>query len=133
MLRVSTVDTLLFANAILQVLLRLPAVAMWLCHHAGACDVPSACLACAVWRSRRALWRQAAAVPELVSRLCEFEELAAFGDERQHDAEEFCASLLDALCGREVRAGRFAEWPLGARRRRVTHVERLFGFVLEQR
>ena len=34
-----------FANAMLQVLLRLPAVALWLSHHAGACEAAAACLA----------------------------------------------------------------------------------------
>ena len=123
-----------FANAVLQVLLRLPAVAMWLCQHARVCDVPAACLACAVWRCREAFWQQPARVPYLVRRLREFPALAAFGDEQQHDAEEFCAGLLDALCDAEVAAGRSAEWRgAGAAGNRGTHVERLFGFVLEQR
>ena len=123
-----------FANALLQVLLRLPAVALWLSHHAGACDALPCCLACTLWRSREAFGQRPAAVPALVVGFRGFPGLELFGDGAQHDVAEFCGCLLDALRDGEVAAGRFADWPgVGLGANKVSNVERLFGFVLEQR
>ena len=120
-----------FANALLQVLLRLPAVALWLSHHAGACDALPCCLACKLWRSREAFGQRPAAVPALVVSFRDFPGLELFGDGSQHDVAEFCGCLLDALRDREVVSEHFVDWTgvvLGAAK--VSHVERLFGFVL---
>ena len=123
-----------FANALLQVLLRLPAVALWLSHHAGACDALPCCLACTLWRSREAFGQRPAAVPALVVSFRDFPGLELFGDGSQHDVAEFCDCLLGALRDREVAAERFANWTgVGLGAKKVSHVERLFGFVLEQR
>ena len=123
-----------FANALLQVLLRLPAFALWLSHHAGACDAVPCCLACKLWRSREAFGQRPAAVPALVVGIRDVPGLEHFGDGAQHDVAEFCDCLLGALRDREVAAGRSAEWPgVGVGANKVSHVERLFGFVLEQR
>ena len=53
-----------------------------------------------------------------------------FADRCQHDAQDFLDALLHALRDRAVSAGRSAPWlPCHA----VTHVDRLFGYVLESR
>lgn len=124
-----------FANALVQVLLRLPAVALWLGQcHTGVCDAAPECVACLLWRSREALGRRPAAVPMLVAALDRLPLLCRFGDGAQHDLEEFCCSLLAALRGVELAAGRFAEWHgFASGDGRAAHVDRLFGFVLEQR
>ena len=58
-----------------------------------------------------------------------------FADENQHDAEEFLASLLDGLRGDELRGNRSAAWNGGGGQDdlRVTHVDRICGFVQETR
>ena len=124
-----------FANALVQVLLRLPAVALWRGQcHTGVCDAAPECVACLLWRSREALGRRPAAVPMLVAALDRLPLLCRFGDGAQHDLEEFCCSLLAALRGGELAAGRFAEWHgFASGDGRAAHVDRLFGFVLEQR
>ena len=122
-----------FANAALQVLLRLPAVALWLSHHADVCG-EGLCLLCEVWRSRTAFGRASSEVPALVGALHRFEPLVAFADGAQHDAEEFLAELLAAMSASGVRAGCSVAWPgVGTVAGQATHVERLFGFLLEQR
>ena len=123
-----------FVNALLQVLLRLPAVAVWLQHHAGQCVVGAGCLACLVWRSRAALGKRPPAAPALVATLSECVRLLRFGDGEQHDLDELCTSLLDALRDDEVTAGRCTGWSgVASAGGRASHVDRLFGFVLEQR
>ncbi len=119
-----------FANAVLQVLLRLPAVAIWLSEHASGCAA-GACLLCELGRARVALGCRPAAAPSLVARVGAFPGLRAFAGGGQHDAAEFCGCLLDALHEGELAAGRRADW-LGAPGE-ATHVDRLFGFVLEKR
>ncbi len=124
-----------FANAVLQALLRLPAVALWLSHHRGDCGGRDGCLLCELSRSKTAFACVGAAqVPALVNSLSGVAPLASFADGRQHDAEEFLAELLSAVSDGEVRAGRCVDWcGLDAVACRATHVERLFGFVLERR
>ena len=121
-----------FANAVLQVLLRLPAVAIWLSEHSAACELPqSNCLSCTLWASRVQLGRSRQ-IPALVQDLCRF--LPAFADGRQHGAEDFLATLLDALRAQEVDAKRCAPWTRPpADLDIVTHVDRIFGFVEETR
>ena len=127
-------DRACFANALLQVLLRLPTVSLRRSHHAGVCDRASDCLACRLWRSRGVLGQRPTAVPPLVATFGEFAGLGRFGDGLQHDLEEFCCCLLYALRDREVTAGRFADWAgAGLGDAKASHVERLFSFVLEQR
>ncbi len=124
-----------FANAVLQALLRLPPVALWLSHHRDDCDGDAGCLLCSLSLCKPALaCGRAALVPAVVSRLADFAPLASFADGRQHDAAEFLAALLSAVGDGEIRAGRWSGWSgLDAVADRATHVERLFGFVLEQR
>ena len=123
-----------FVNALLQVLLRLPAVAVWLYHHAAGCVDGAGCLACLVWRSLAALGKRPAIAPALAGTLSEIPRLASFADGGQHDMEEFCTRLLDALRDDEVSAGRCADWPgVASAGGRCCHVDRLFGFVREQR
>ena len=123
-----------FATVALQVLLRLPAVALWLCHHAAVCDFGVGCVACALWRSREALLASRPRVPELVLRLAEFPALSRFASGEQHDADDFMTSLLAALHMQEVDAGRFAVWSgLDGGEGRASHVDRPFGFLQEQR
>ena len=119
-----------FANSVLQVLLRLPAVALWLSHHAGACGAERGCATCELWLARLALGKLPAVRPLLVEQLGRF-GLEAFAGGAQQDAKEFLRALLGQLRVCEVRAGRCVPWPgVGCD---VTHVERLFGFVLEKR
>ena len=119
-----------FANSVLQVVLRLPAVAFWLSHHAGACGAERHCTTCELWLARLALGKLPAVRPLLVEQLGRF-GLYAFAGGAQQSAADFLPALLGQLRVCEVKAGRFVQWPGVACE--VTHVERLFGFVLEKR
>ena len=73
-------------------------------------------------------------MPALVASFGDFAGLARFGDGLQHDLVDLCSSLLGALRDREVAAGRSADWAgVGLDDGKASHVERLFGFVLERR
>ena len=67
-----------FVNALLQVLLRVPTVAVWLQYHAAQCVVGAGCLACMVWRSRQALGKRPPAAPALVAMLSECPRVLRF-------------------------------------------------------
>ena len=59
-------------------------------------------------------------------------ELEEFRGESSHPAVHFLECFLEVAGACEDMFDRNSEWP-GLRDRKVTHVERLFGFVLEQR
>ena len=124
-----------FVSVVVQVLLRLPAVAVWLRDHAAACDPDdrSWCFVCALWRSRLSLgFGRKAKEPALVEYLGVHGELEEFRDGSSHPAVHFLDGFLDVANACEYAHGRDSEWP-GLPAAKVTHVERLFGFVLEQR
>ena len=108
---------------------RIPAFAVWLQWHGKNCLSRKSCPACCLWGSRFQLGSQKVQAA-LVSRLDLVNR--RFGDGEQHDAEEFLASLLDALREAEVRERRFAPWSADARTE-VTHVDRLCAYVQETR
>ena len=137
-----------YAGAVAQLLLRTPAVALWLERHAQVCSVargcdagecvdapppPKKCLPCSVRESRRqlgkrgevpALWRAAGVAG------------ATYLDRmREHDVVAFLKDVLRAMHDAEVSAARAAPW-LGMAldhggARMVTHVDRLFSFLVE--
>ena len=73
-------------------------------------------------------------MPALVASFGEFALLSHFGDGLPRDLDEFYCCLLDALRDRAMTAGRFTDWAgAGLGDGKASHVERLFGFVLEQR
>ena len=127
-----------YATAVAQVLLRVPAVAVWLHVHATQCegigrpgiDSASRCVSCALWATRLQLG--SAALPELVRHRGEIDKI--FEEGGQQDAAEFAQLILKRMRVGELQAERAAEWPLAASEvGRVTHVDRLFGFVQETR
>ena len=127
-----------YANSVVQVLLRLPAIAAWLHAHASHCEVrrrsrdsaEARCTACDLWATR--LQFGSGACPELVRQRVAVDQ--RFGRKIQHDAAEFLHLLLDRMRTQELQAGRAAEW-VGVQSSvtQATHVDRLFGFVEETR
>ena len=69
-----------FANALVQVSLRLSAVALWLGHHSWQCDVVDGCVVCAVWRSLEAIRKRPPAVTSLFAGLAGLPGLNGFAD-----------------------------------------------------
>ena len=127
-----------YASSVAQVLLRVPAVALWLHTHAAQCkgfDCSGSgqgvrCVACALWATRLQLG--SAALPELVRHRRAVDEV--FQKDSEHDAAEFMKRLLTRMRRCELEAERAVEWNgLQNEVRRATHVDRLFGFVEETR
>ena len=125
-----------YASCAVQVLLRVPAVALWLHAHAKHCESRSGdssearCVACALWATRLQLGSKA--VPTLVRHRGAVDR--CFDERGQHDAAEFLKSLLARMRTTEWQAGRAAEWPgVATEEAWATHVDRLFGFVSESR
>ena len=127
-----------YANSVLQVLLRLPSVALWLHAHASHCEVrgqapdtaETRCAACALWATRLQLG--SGACPALVRHRAAVDQ--RFARRGQHDAAEFLQLLLGRMRTQELQAGRAVDW-VGVQSdvARVTHVDRLFGFLEETR
>ena len=121
-----------FANSAVQVLLRLPAFSLWLSEHFCE-DGGGGCVLCALRETRRQIGTSADPAPIVVQRMqsIAFPDLGFFGDGAQHDAEEFLQRLLGVAHAREAqvegRSGVLAGLYGGDGR--VTHVERLFGFL----
>ena len=124
-----------YVTSAAQVLLRIPAVAVFLEHHAGLCDAGAqkGCVTCALWATRLEL--QGRDVPTLVCN-------RAFVDERfresmeEHDVAEFLQQLIHGMSRVEAAASRALENPYGSAVENgavITHVERLFGFLEEGR
>ena len=116
-----------YALSLLQVLLRLPPVAIWLQWHYSRCDANLTCVACRTWASRWQLGSDRTQ-PVLVTNIGLVSR--RFADRSQQDADDFLGALLHAMRDREVLAGRSTPWLPGPD---ATHVDRLFGYVLETR
>ena len=126
-----------YANVFVQVMLRLPAVALWLERHGSLCEGGEArsCLSCALKRSRAQLGKTAA-VSELVRRVkLAGDSYADQGLRQEHDVVQFFCDALTKMAEGEVKAGRVAAGAAvsGEAEARVTHVERMFGFLVEER
>jgi endonuclease/exonuclease/phosphatase family metal-dependent hydrolase len=135
-----------YANSACQVLLRLPAVALWLDRHAELCGSAlspeegpallggsSACVCCALWRTRAHLG-VSICIPELVARRRFVNN--RFNNREQHDSVDFVQQFLEAARTVELNAFRFGRWDhivCGDSRGVATHVDRLFAFVSEER
>ena len=127
-----------YALVVVQVFLRTPSIAIWLHAHTARCAVQglswpetaAACPCCALQRSRDQLGSL-----ELADLLRHrFLVGRDFSDALPHDAADFAHCLLQSMRSTEIGEGRFANWynvrddPV-----RCTHVDRLFGFVVESR
>ena len=121
-----------FVGVIVQVLLRLPSMALWLSQHAAMCDLDD-CFTCAVCDSRASL-RSGIGAKALVllEKPCQYGELEAFCDGNSHAAAGFLDEFLSQAHRGEHFQGRVSEWT-GFPGQFVTHVDRLFGFVVGQR
>ena len=121
-----------FLGVVVQVLLRLPAVALWLSQHVLVCDLDG-CFVCALWRSRSSLGSgRGAEVPALLAQLGHQGVLEEFGDGMSHSAAAFLREYLLVAGECEESQLRSVDFP-GLPGRSLTHVDRLFGFVVEQR
>ena len=127
-----------YVTAVVQVLLRVPAVALWLNAHAMHCEGNELlgdgsavrCAACALWATRLQLG--SAAVPELVRHRAVVGR--RFEEHGQQDAAEFLYLLLKRMRSTELLAGRATEWRgVCSDDARATHVDRIFGYVEETR
>ena len=118
-----------YANSVCQVLLRLPAVARWLEAHGSHCQGQR----CAACRLRASGAQVGAGCTADIVRLRGLAG-ARFRDSRQHDAGEFLTGLLGEMRSRELGGDRSGPWPgveIGVPM--ATHVDRVFGYVEEQR
>ena len=131
-------------NAV-QLLLRLPAVAMWLAKHAEHCEMGSTeegrserCVTCALWASRRNFNERAGRgerksfVPLFVRRGLVGKVFASGGEQ---DVCAFFRDLLAEMRRVEINSSRAVVWPgmTGAAGDLCTHVDRLFTHVCEER
>jgi hypothetical protein len=116
-------------GAWLQVLLRLPACAVWLAAHARLCRVPgdaagadgrSSCAACALWALRE----------RLGAHMYALQEVAPLMLQREVGAAAYIRALLTTLHRCETDLGRCAS---PGSPDAVTHVDRLFRFWVETR
>ena len=83
-----------FLGVTVQVLLRLPAVALWLTQHVAVCDLDR-CFICALWRSRSSLGSgRGSEVPALLAQLGHADFFEAFCDGRSHSAADFLREYL---------------------------------------
>jgi ubiquitin C-terminal hydrolase len=125
-----------YASCVIQVLLRVPAVALWLRTHANhragrsGDGADARCPVCVLWATRLQLGSKT--MPELVRHRGAID--SRFDERGQHDAAEFLRLLLDRMRATEWHAGRATEWfGVGSEEAWVTHVDRLFCFVSESR
>jgi len=123
-----------YAEALAHVLLRVPAVALWLDRHVDLCGVGGEkCLACALHRSRRDMGRKAGGA-ELFRRAV-LADVVYADKGREHDVMAFLADVLKAMRAEELaalRSAACADVDLDGQLL-VTHVERLFAFFLDVR
>jgi hypothetical protein len=123
-----------YLNCVAQVMVRTPAVRVWLARREQVCGVArDQCVACALSRSCHQL-ALAGACPTLAV----VRELVGsrFVGHAQCDASEFAECLVDALRAEEIARFRFGPWPgvvVGDGVRVATRVDRLFAFVEERR
>ena len=121
---------LTYAAAVLQLFLRVPALAVWLPAHSGHCAAAAACPACLMLASVRQLGSRR--MPELLRHRGLVHAVPDDADGR--DAAVFAEQLLSAMRAIEIAAGRAASWPgVSDSQGPVTHLDRLFGFVVETR
>jgi len=121
-----------------QVLIRTPAVAEWLeYHNAESCPQEgSTCVACAMWLTRCQVFGGFQGDEGKFSVLARRRRHV---DEVFHGSEQHCViEFFDKFCDRariaEISAGRFGYWGgLQIENPKATHVDRIFGFVLETR
>ena len=121
-----------YANVFAQVMLRLPAVGLWLDHHASMCAGGVGCMACALRNSRGQLGQVTPAEFVRRARLAgvAYRDLA-----EEHDAVRFAVDALQTMRDAEVVAGWCGEWAgVGTQGASVaTHVDRIFGVLVEER
>ena len=116
---------------VVQILLRLPAVAVWLARHCESCPDSISCLACALWRCRDGLGTEACGwMLESCSALLGSVP-GVFGSA---GVPECFAAVVAELHRIEIGAARAGDWPgVSNRPHGASHVDRIFAFVEEQR
>jgi hypothetical protein len=127
-----------YVNGLTQVLIRTPVVAEWLeYHNAESCPQEgSTCVACAMWLTRCQVFGGFQGDEGKFSVLARRRRHV---DEVFHGSEQHCViEFFDKFCDRariaEISAGRFGYWGgLQIEDPKATHVDRIFGFVLETR
>jgi hypothetical protein len=127
-----------FANAAMQMLLRLPAFVEWMNEHCKRCDRHDRCVLCALHDTRLQLLAAEclAPVPIMALRLGLLDSpiSGSLANGRQHDAVEFVDRLLRRIRNDERDAGRLGPWAhVQSDFQEATHTERIFGFVRETR
>ena len=106
----------------------LPCIVM----HVLVCDLDG-CFVCALWRSRSSLGSgRGVEVPALLAQLGHQGVLEEFGDGMSHSAAAFLREYLLVAGECEESQLRSVDFP-GLPGKLLTHVDRLFGFVVEQR
>ena len=118
-----------YATVFAQVMLRLPSVALWLDRHAEMCRVGVRCLACGLRSSRGQLGRVAPAAVVFRARMAGalYKDMSC-----EHEVSRFFTDALEAMRVVEVQARRCGACDL-AGDPVVTHVDRIFGFLVEER
>ena len=121
-----------------QVMMRTPGMFEWLQKHNedGCPHERTSCVLCGLfltWTQIFAGWSRGAEYPRLAERRHHVADV--FANNEQQDAAAFIEGFLDKVRQSEIAAGRCARW--GHVRltgpRVATHVDRLYGFVLEER
>ena len=135
----ASAGALTYAAAGLQLLLRVPALIVWLAAHSGHCGAapggacppaPAACVACLLLASVQQLG--ANQLPELLRQRRLVHPVPDAVSER--DAAVFTVQLLSAMRAMEIAGARVAPWPgVSESQGPVTHLDRLFGFAIETR
>ena len=127
-----------FANACIQLLMRIPALVEWMNEHSKNCVQHARCALCSLHDTRLQVLVEArhAPRPVLAERLALLDQplLESLANSRQHDAVEFVDRFLNQIRGVERQAARAGAWsrveiddPV------ATQGERIFGFVRETR
>ncbi|MCP4036209.1 MAG: hypothetical protein GY733_04675, partial [bacterium] len=122
-----------FAICVAQVLLRVPAMAVWMTVHERSCGAAastggeaSSCILCSLWRTRDQLGLRA--VPDVLLHLADVG--TEYKERQERDVAVFAQRFLHAARTVERDAGRCAPW---GSETSATHVDRLFGFWVEAR
>jgi len=123
-----------YALVVVQMLLRIPALFVWLAKHAGQCEHGGSCqhdcLACALWATRTSLGLRR--VPEFLYAV-QRHFGTVFKSGSEHDVAALLKRVLESMRALEIGAGRCGAWLEGDGGTVATHVDRLCSFYLEVR
>ena len=121
-----------YINAVSQLMLRLPAVALWLDKHESVENCKrNTCVACLMQQARSTLGKS------LVCGLVGRRRLVGerFQEVAPHSPADFAVELVEAFRCCEIARGLVSASQLteSDEEMQVTHIDRLFGFVVELR